>query len=79
MGQSGCLNNDAITQAMLAYANIPCKILGKSPAQLAFGRRLKDFLPRSAESLLPVPQDLMSASEKELRQLEIRRKAGFTH
>ena len=69
MGQSGCLNNIAITQAMLAYANTPCKILGKSPAQLAFGRSLKDFLPRSAESIMPVPQDLMSASEKELKQI----------
>ena len=76
MRQTGCLNNDSFTQAMLAYANTPCKILGKSPAQLAFGRRLKDFLPISLESLMPVPQDLMSSSEKELKQLEIRKKAG---
>ena len=76
MGQTGSLDNDAITQAMLAYSNTPCKILGKSPAQLAFGRRLKDFLPRSLESLVPVPADLMSSAEKELKQLETRKKAG---
>ena len=48
----------------------------KSPAQIFYGRRLNDFLHRSEESLRPVPKDLMSADEKELRQLEIRRKAG---
>ena len=63
-------HNDAITQAMLAYSNTPCKILGKSPAQLAFGRRLKDLLPRSLESLVAVPADLV------MKQLEIRKKAG---
>ena len=65
-----------LSQALLAYANTPCKTLGKSPAQMAYGRRLKDFLPRSEESLRPVPKDLMDADEKELRQLEIRRKSG---
>ena len=44
---TGCLDNDTITQAVLAHANTPCKVLGKSPAQLAYGRRPKDFFPRS--------------------------------
>ena len=43
---------------------------------MAYGKRLKDFLHRSEESLRPVPKDLMSADEKELRQLEICRKSG---
>ena len=72
---TGCIDNDSVTQALLACANTPCKILGKSPSQIAYGRRLKDFFPRSAESLRPVPQDLLGAEEKELKQLGIRREA----
>ena len=40
---TGCIDNDSATQALLAYANTPCKILGKSPSQIAYGRRLNDF------------------------------------
>ena len=35
---TGSFDSDAITQALLAHANIPCKTLKLSPAQLAFGR-----------------------------------------
>ena len=48
----------------------------KSPAQIAYGRRLKDFLLRSAESLQPVPQDLLGAEEKEVKQLATCQDAG---
>ena len=68
---TGCIDNDSVTQALLAYANTPCKTLGKSPSQIAYGRKLKDFFPRSAKSLRPVPQDLLGAEEKELKQLRI--------
>ena len=44
---TGCLDNDTVTQALLAHANTPCKVFGKSPAQLAYGRKFKDFFPRS--------------------------------
>ena len=30
-----------MTQALLAYANKPCKILGRSPSQIAYSRALK--------------------------------------
>ena len=33
---TGCLNSDAVTQALLAHANTPCKTLKLSPAQLAY-------------------------------------------
>ena len=32
---AGFLDNDAVTQALLAHANTPCKVLGLSPAQIA--------------------------------------------
>ena len=76
IGQSGSVDNDAVAQALLAYANTPCKILGKSPAPMAYGRRLTDFLHRSEKSLRQVPKDLMYADEKELIQLEIWGKMG---
>ena len=65
-----------MTQALLAHANTPCKVLGKSPAQIAFGRKLKDFFPRSVESLTPVPDNLLSAVVKEHKQMGIRSEAG---
>ena len=39
------LDNDAVTEALLCYANTKCRVLNKSPAELAFGRSLKDFFP----------------------------------
>ena len=43
---AGGLDNDAVTQAIFAHANTHCKILGLSPAQIAFGRTLKDFFSK---------------------------------
>ena len=31
---TGCLDSDAVTQALLAHANTPCKTLGLSPAKI---------------------------------------------
>ena len=41
VGGTGNLDSDAVTQALLSHANTPCKVLKKSPAQLAYGRCLK--------------------------------------
>ena len=65
-----------MTQALLAHANTPCKVLGLSPAQIDIGRTLKDFFPRSVESLTPVPDNLLSAVVKEHKQMGIRSEAG---
>ena len=74
--RTGCLDNDTVTQALLAHADTPCKVLGKSPDQLAYGRRQKHFFRRSADALKPVPGVLLSAAEKKQKQMEIRQKAG---
>ena len=42
---TGRLDNDAVTEALLCYANTKCRVLNKSPAEMAFGRCLKDFFP----------------------------------
>ena len=43
VGGSAYLDSDAVMQALLSHANTPCKVLKKSPAQLAYGRCLNDF------------------------------------
>ena len=60
VGGTGNLDSDAVTQALLSHANTPCKVLKKSQAQLAYGRCLKDFFPQNVDSLLPIPENLMT-------------------
>ena len=44
-GPQGGLHNDKFSRALLAYRNTPMQGIGLSPAQIIFGRRLKDTLP----------------------------------
>ena len=73
---SDSLDNDAVTEALLCYANTKCCVLKKSPAELAFGRRLKDFFPRHVSSLLPIPENLLSGPVKDNLQEKIREAGG---
>ena len=50
VGNSGSLDSDAVTEALLCHANTKCWVLNKSPAELAYGRCLKDFFPRQVTS-----------------------------
>ena len=72
VGGTGNLDSDSVTQALLSNANTPCKVLKKSPAQLPFGQCLKDFFPRNVQSLLPIPDNLMSGEVKDKLQGKIR-------
>ena len=47
-------------------------VLNKSPAEMAFGRSLKDFFPRQVSSLLPIPANLLSGPVKDVLQEKIR-------
>ena len=38
VSESGCLDNDAVTEALLNYANTRCRVLKKPPAEIALGR-----------------------------------------
>ena len=65
------MDSDAVTQALLSHANTPCEVLKKSPAQLAYGRCLKDFFPRNVES-----RKLLMGEVKDQLQGKIRAEVG---
>ena len=76
VGGTRSLDSEAVTQALLCHANAKCKVLKKSPAELAFGRCLKDFFPRNVNSLLLIPENLMSGEVKDELQRKIRADGG---
>ena len=45
LSQTGALNTDKFARALLGHRNNPCPVSGLSPAQIVFGRVLRDFLP----------------------------------
>ena len=76
VSESGNLDNDAVTEALLNYANTRCRVLKKSPAEIALGRCLKNFYPRQPSTLLHRPGNLLSGPEKDKLQGKIRKEAG---
>jgi len=52
MDKNGNLNNDKVARALLQQRNTPDKDCGLSPAQVLFGRQLKDTLPTLDKSVM---------------------------
>merc|ERR1712105_383387 len=46
-GQGGSLLTDEISRGLLQYLNTPLRGLLESPAQIVFGRHIRDTLPRT--------------------------------
>ena len=51
--QTGSLNSDKMTRALLQHRNTPCPLTGLSPSQIIFGRILRDFLPLQPGKFVP--------------------------
>ena len=61
----GSLDTDKMARALLAYRNTPCKDLGVSPAQILYGRALRDHLPMPKEFLEQRKEWTMMKADRE--------------
>ena len=78
LGPGGTLDTDALARAILAHRNTPDQLTGLSPAQVIFGRTLRDFLPCSPGRYLPRAEWRLSAEQRELAHDKRHIKTGET-
>ena len=64
LSQTGSLHTDRMARALLAHRNNPCPVSGLSPAQIVFGRVLKDFLPLQPGKFQPRQEWRQAASAR---------------
>ena len=60
----GSLVNDAFSHALLIHRNNPCPATGLSPAQILFGRVLRDFLPIQPGKFFPRSEWKLAADRR---------------
>ena len=65
VGSDGNLETDKLARALLTYRNTPNKDLGLSPAQLLYGRKLKDHLPMVPEEYKQRKEWILVKEERE--------------
>lgn len=65
-GPNGRLNTDRLVAALLQYRNTPMQDIGLSPAQMLFGRNLRDSIPVHKQALLVRPEWRMIAEDREI-------------
>ena len=62
---NGNIDNDKVSRALLQYRNTPLKDIDLSPAQILFGRTLKDHTPTVPELCKIRPEWILQANERE--------------
>ena len=63
--RDGSLTNDKFLQALMTYRNTPDRDTQLSPAQVIFGRNLRDFLPSPQARYKPQPEWIMLREDRE--------------
>ena len=61
----GSLTNDKFLRALMTYRNTPDRDTNKSPAQVIFGRNLRDFLPSPQARYKPQPEWITLREDRE--------------
>ena len=60
----GSLDNDRFARAILTHRNNPCPTSGLSPAQIVYGRVLRDFIQLQPGKFSPRPEWRLAAEQR---------------
>ena len=77
IGPGGTLDNDRFMRAIMQFRNTPMQDCQRSPAQMVFGRQLRDFLPTLLHKFEPA-KDWVATQEYRERTLAKKREADGT-
>ena len=65
VGPGGSLQNEGFARAMLQYRNMPDRDTNCSPAQVVFGRSVRDFIPGQPGQYIPNPDWILMREMRE--------------